>query len=77
MALVVKNMPAEAGDRRDAGSVPGWGRSPWRRAQQPTPVSLSGESHGQRILAGYSPQGCKESDMTEHLCTTQHSSSLC
>ena len=30
-----------------------------------TPVFLPGESHGQRSLAGYSPQGCKESDMTE------------
>jgi len=28
---------------------------PWRRAWQPTPVFLSGESHGQRSLAGYSP----------------------
>ena len=28
---------------------------PWRRAGQPTPVSLSGEPHGQRSLAGYSP----------------------
>ena len=26
---------------------------------------LPGESHGQRSLAGYSPCGCKESDMTE------------
>ena len=26
---------------------------------------LGGESHGQRSLAGYSLQGCKESDMTE------------
>ena len=25
-----------------------------------------GESHGQRSLAGYSPWGCKESDVTEH-----------
>ena len=38
---------------------------PWRRAWQPTPVFLAGESHGQRSLAGYSPWGCKESDMTE------------
>ena len=30
-----------------------------------TPVFLPGESHGQRSLAGCSPQGCKESDMTE------------
>ena len=28
---------------------------PWRRAWQPTPVFLPGESHGQRSLAGYSP----------------------
>ena len=30
-----------------------------------TPVFLPGESHGQRSLAGYSPYGCKELDMTE------------
>ena len=29
------------------------------------PVFLPGESHGERSLAGYSPWGCKESDMTE------------
>ena len=28
MALVVKNPPANAGDIRDLGSIPGWGRSP-------------------------------------------------
>ena len=28
MALVVKNPPANAGDVRDLGSIPGWGRSP-------------------------------------------------
>ena len=33
---------------------------------QPTPVFLTGESHGQRSLEGYSPWGPKESDMTEH-----------
>ena len=31
----------------------------WRRAWQPTPVFLPGESHGQRSLAGYSPWCCK------------------
>ena len=39
----------------------------WRRAQQPTPVFLPGESHGLRSLVGYSPQGRKESDTTEQL----------
>ena len=33
----------------------------------PTPVCLPGESHGQRSLEGYSPGGCKESEMTERL----------
>ena len=32
-----------------------------------TPVFLSGEVHGQRSLADYSPLGCKESGMTERL----------
>ena len=45
------------------------GKIPWRRAWQPTPVFLPGKSHGQRILASYSPQGCNESDTTEE---TQH-----
>ena len=32
---------------------------PWRREWQPTPVFLSGESHEQRSLVGYSPWGHK------------------
>ena len=44
----------------------------WRKAwQQPTPVFLPGEFHGQRSLAGYSPCGRKQPDMTEateHAC---------
>ena len=31
----------------DLGLIPGSGRCPWRRAWQPTPVFLPGESHGQ------------------------------
>ena len=31
VALVVKNLPANAGDIRDAGSIPGSGRSPGGR----------------------------------------------
>ena len=65
MVLVVKNPPANAGNIRDMGLIPGSGRFPWRRAWQPTPVFLPGKFHGQRSLVGYSPWGCKESDMTE------------
>ena len=52
---VVKSPPAPAGDVRDAGSIPGSGRFPWRRKWQPTPVFFPGESYGQRSLVGYSP----------------------
>ena len=38
---------------------------PWRRAWQPTPVFLPGESQGPGSLVGYGPKGCKESDTTE------------
>ena len=38
---------------------------PWRRKWQPTPVFLPEESHGRRILVGYSPWDRKESDTTE------------
>ena len=54
------------------GFNPWAGNIPWRREWQPTPVFLAGESHGQRSLVGYSPEGCKESDTTEateHTCT--------
>ena len=37
----------------------------WRRKWQPTPEFLPEKSHGQRSLAGYSPWGHKELDMTE------------
>ena len=39
----------------------------WRREWFPTPVLLPGDSHGQRSLVGYSPQGHRESDTTEQL----------
>ena len=41
--------------RRRLGFNPWVGKIPWRRAWQPTPVFLPGESHGQRSLVGYSP----------------------
>ena len=52
VALVVKNLPASAGDIRDTGSIPASGRSPRRRKWQSTPVFLPGESHGQRSRLG-------------------------
>ena len=43
-----------------------------RKAWQPTPVFLPGESHGQKSLAGYSPGGCTKSDMAEVTETHMH-----
>ena len=41
------------------------GKIPWRRAWQPTPVFLPGESPGHRSLVGCRLWGYTESDMTE------------
>ena len=46
MALVVKNLPANSGDVRDVGSIPGLGGSSGIGNWQLTPVFLAGESHG-------------------------------
>ena len=48
--------------RKRHGFNPWVRKIPWRRAWQPTPVFLSGESYG---LVGYSAWGHKESDTTE------------
>ena len=47
--------------------------SKWRRQWHPTPVLLSGKSHGRRSLVGCSPWGREESDMTE---STTHTHAL-
>ena len=53
VALMVKNLPAM--QEPQVQSL-GWtGKIPWRKEWQPTPIFLSGEFHGQRSLAGYSP----------------------
>ena len=61
MAHTVKNPPAG-----DQGLIPGLGKVSGEGNGYP-PEFLSGEFHGQRSLAGYSPWDHKESDMTEQL----------
>ena len=53
------------GDIRDVGLIPGLGRSPGGEHSNPLQSSCLENPYGQRSLAGYSPWGCKESDMTE------------
>ena len=54
---VVKNLPANAGDARDAGLIPGWGRYPGGGSGNPLQYSCLENPHGLRSLAGYSPWG--------------------
>ena len=62
---MVKNLPAKAGDLRDAHLIPGSGRSPGGGQDNSHPVFLPGESHEQRSLVGYSSWGRKKVDTNE------------
>ena len=66
-----KELACQCRRHRRHGLDPWVGKIPWRRAGQPTPVFLPGESHGQRGLVSYSPWGHKESDTTERLSTAK------
>ena len=62
-----------ASNTGDLGSVPGSGRSPGEENSNPLQYSCLENSVDERILAGYSPRGDKETDLTERLRThTQH-----
>ena len=63
-----KEVAANAGDLRDAVSIPELGRSPGEEHGNPLQYSCLENAHGQRSLAGYSPWGRKES----HECTRQN-----
>ena len=54
VVLVVKSLPANAGDLRERyGFNPCIGKISWRRAQQSTPAFSPGEYYGQRSLVSY------------------------
>ena len=58
---VVRNPPGSARDSRDAGLIPGLGRSPGGRRGNPLQFCGLENPRGQRSLLGYSPWGSKES----------------
>ena len=64
--LVVKKLPANTGDIRDGGFIPGLERSPGGGHGNPLQYSCLEKSHGQSNVVGYSPWGRKESEVTEH-----------
>ena len=72
LALVAKNLPANAEDLRDMGSTPGSGRFPWRRKWQATPVFLPGESPWTEEPGGLQ----SELDTTEHTHAHMHTSMI-
>ena len=51
---------------RRCGFDPWVDTTPWRKAWRPTPLLLSGKSHGQRVLVGYSLYCPKEWNVAEH-----------
>ena len=61
---MVKNLPANAGEKRCRFDPWVW-KIPWRRKWQPTPVLFAGKSHGWRSLVGYSPWGHRELDTSK------------
>ena len=65
VVLVVKSPPVNSGDIRDAGLIPGSGRSPEKEMATHS-STLTGKSHGQRSLAGCSPRSHRESDTAWH-----------
>ena len=60
MALLVKNLPASAGDMGDLGLNPGLARSPG--GGHGNALGIAWSISQQESLLGYSPQGLKESD---------------
>ena len=64
VVLVLKDPPANAGDARDLGSIPGSGGSPGGGHGDPLQYSCLENPPGQRSLVCCRPQGRKESDLT-------------
>ena len=74
VVLVAKNLPANAGHIRDAGSFSWSGRSPGGGHGNPLQYSCLKNPHGQRNLAGYSPWGPKETRLRDciYMCLYTH-----
>ena len=67
--LSSKESTCNAGATGDVGSIPRSGRFPGGGHGNSLQYSCLENPHGHRSLAGYSPWGHKESDVTEQLST--------
>ena len=72
MVIVLKNLPANAGDVRDEGLISGSGRSPGEGHSNALQYSCLENPHVQRTMMGYHPWGRKQLDMTERPNTYNH-----
>ena len=68
---MVKNLPANAEDTADMGSIPGSERSPGAGNGNPLQYSCLENSMDRGALVGYSPWGHEESDTSEQLSMQQ------
>ena len=64
-SIVVKNLPANAGDARDSGLIPGLGKSP--RGGNGNPLQYSSRDNPSRRTWWATIHGVAESDMIEQL----------
>ena len=66
---MVKNLPANAEDAGDLGSIPGLGKSPAEGNGKPLQYSCLENFIDRKCLVSYRSWGCKELDMTERQST--------
>ena len=76
VVLAVKNPPANVGDIRDVGSIPGSGRPPGGGHGNPLQCCCLENPQGQRSPVGYSPWDGTESDTTEQPSRAQEEAVL-
>ena len=67
VVLEVKNPPANSGDPRDVGSMPGSGRTPGGEHGNLLQYSCLEHSMDRKAWQAMIHGGCKESDMTEQV----------
>ena len=70
MVLVVKNLPASAGDVRDMGSIPGWGRSPREGTGNPLQYSCLKNPMDRGAWRAIVHRVTKESDTVQKVLST-------
>ena len=81
VVLVVKNLPANAGDKRDAGLTPGSGRSPGGGHGNPLQHSClenpMDRRHWQAMVLRVAKSQTRLKHLSTHSCTVHNAQTLC